>query len=117
MQQDYRDLEIDTIRNAYYRNVVCTLPNFQLVLMSLKPGEDIPREKHTSTTQFIRVERGEGIAKIGNKTYNLYDGVSLVIPPNKYHYIKNNSQKVLKLCTIYTPPEHKPNTLQKRQSN
>lgn len=98
------NLEKDTKSNNFYRKVIETTPQIQLVLMSLEPGIEIGREKHTHTTQFIRVESGKGVAYIGNERFNLKDGDAVVIPPNVYHNIKATTE--LKLYTIYSPPEH-----------
>jgi len=108
----YRDIEKLTIDNNYYRHVLYTLPNFQLVLMSLKPGVEIGMEAHPTITQFIRVESGNGVAIIDNVKYPLSDGFAVVIPPKSNHNIINTSTKSLKLYSIYTPHEHKPGTLQ-----
>ena len=105
---DYRNIERDTLSNKMYRKVVYTTPTLQLVLMSLKPHEDIPKEIHKKTTQFIRVEAGSGLARVGRTEYKLKDGMSITIPPNTEHYIKNTSRTTdLKLYTLYSPPEHK----------
>lgn len=114
---DFRNIEKDTIKNTNYRHVIWTNNNFQLVLMNLKPGETIPHETHTTTTQFIRVEKGSGTAKIGNKEYKLKENFSLTIPPGKEHFIINEKENKedLKFYTIYTPPEHRPNRFNKRQ--
>ena len=116
---DVRNIEHDTLENKYYRKVIYTLKKmFQLVLMTLNPGEDIPMETHRHTTQFIRVEKGKGIAVLGKqkRKYLLKDGVSVTIPMNTPHYIKNTSRtQPLQLYTIYVPPEHSPKTHTKRQ--
>lgn len=113
---DHRNIEKDTKNNIYYRKVIYTLPEFQLVLMSLNPGEDIPLEIHKQTTQFIRIESGYGQAIINKKKYILKDGVSIIVPPNTYHYIQNTSKtKPMKLYSIYTPAEHPKHKLNKRQ--
>jgi mannose-6-phosphate isomerase-like protein (cupin superfamily) len=85
----------------------------QLVYMSIKPLDDIHKEVHKEHDQFIRVEQGEGNAIINGETYKLYDGIGIMIPAGAIHQIINTSKdKDLKLYTIYSPPEHKPNTLQ-----
>lgn len=77
----------------------------QVALMSLKPGEDIPREVHNGD-QVINILSGHGVAEIG-KTRKLFrSGNMLVIPAGKSHYIKNTGREPLKLYTIYSPPEH-----------
>ena len=116
---DYRNIEKDTETNNLYRKVIHTVPNkFQLVLMSLNVGEDIPAEVHEKQVQFIRIESGEGLAIVGpsKKRYKLKEGISITIPPKTRHYIKNTSEKdKLKLYTIYAPPDHPPNERNKRQ--
>ena len=108
-----QNIEKITIKNKNYRAVIYTLPNFQLVLMSLKPGDEIGMEIHPNTTQFVRVEKGKGIAIINDITYILSDGAAVVVPPGSRHNIVNTSvDEDLKLYTIYTPPEHPSNRLQ-----
>ncbi len=105
-----KNLETSTLNNTYYRNVVYTLPNLQLVLMNIKPNSGIDKEVHPNTTQFIRIESGRGAAIVGKNKYNLRDGATVIVPPGVEHEIINTSDTDdLKLYTIYTPPEHKPN--------
>ena len=114
---DYRNIEKDTLKNKMYRKVLHTVPGKnQLVLMSLKPGEDIPKETHKKISQFIRIESGKGHAIIDGKKYILKDGNSIIIPPKAEHYIKNTSKtNDLKLYTIYSPEAHSPNKTNRRQ--
>jgi len=104
------NIEKLTVKNTYYRKVLSTTSTMQLVLMSLCPDEEIGREKHSHTTQFIRVEAGRAKAIIGNKKYFLKDGDAIVIPPNTWHNVINTGKKDLKLYTLYAPPEHPPGT-------
>jgi mannose-6-phosphate isomerase-like protein (cupin superfamily) len=85
----------------------------QLVLMSLKPDEDIPEETHANTTQFIRVEEGTASVIVNDRKNKLLPGDSIIIPPGTKHYVKNISESDLKLYTIYSPPEHKEGLTQK----
>ena len=108
------NIEKETLKNTNYRKVVYTDKYQQLVLMSLNPKEYIHLEKHNAT-QFFRVEKGKGIAKVGGKDIKLKDGVSVTVPPNTFHKIINTGSVPLKLYTIYSPPQHKPGTVDKRQ--
>lgn len=109
------NIERETLRNNNYRKVLFTTPQQQLVVMSLMPGEDIPAETHNGT-QFIRVEAGKGVAEIGATKSNIRDGSVVMIPPRHRHYVKNTSRtEPLKLYTIYSPPEHRPGLIQRRQ--
>lgn len=81
--------------------------NQQFVLMSIPQGDGIKMETHESHDQFIRIEKGEGKAIIGNSTYKLKDGTAFIIPAGTSHQISNTSNsEPLKLYTIYSPPEH-----------
>jgi mannose-6-phosphate isomerase-like protein (cupin superfamily) len=102
----YIDLELETKENQFYRRVIYTLPDFQLVLMSLKPGDEVPMETHPKLTQFIRVESGQGWAYIGQNQYKLYDGIAVVVPHNTKHRIVNDGDSDLKFYTIYSQPDH-----------
>ena len=106
------NIEKITIKNNYYRKVIHTTSNMQLVIMSLKPNEEIGSEIHSHTSQFIRVEEGFAKAIINNKRYYLKSGDAIIIPPGARHNIINTSSEELKLYTIYTPPEHNPKTKQ-----
>ena len=109
------NIEKITLDNEYYRKVLYTTDNMQLVVMTIKPGEDIELELHDNTDQFIRVEKGEGRLLIGTsniESYHLEDGVAVIIPKGTYHRVVNTSDKSkLKLYSIYTPPEHDVNRI------
>ena len=98
------NIERDTIKNTLYRKVLNTTPQLQLVLMTIPAGENIGAETHKTTTQFIRVEKGTGVATVGGMRKRLKDGDAIIIPPNVRHDIKATSD--LHLYTIYSPPEH-----------
>lgn len=106
----HTNIEDETINNTCYRKVLSTTNNQQLVLMSLNPKEDIDFEIHPNNDQFIRIEKGTGIALIGkNKEirYDLSDGMIIIIPANTWHQIINTSDTdSMKLYTIYSPPHH-----------
>jgi mannose-6-phosphate isomerase-like protein (cupin superfamily) len=106
------DIERLTLDNPYYRHVIHTTPNMQLVLMSLKPRQDIGMEVHPYITQFFRVESGVGTAIINGVHHELRNGVVVVIPLGAQHNIINTSNiQDLKMYTIYSPPNHQANRL------
>ena len=107
------NLETETIKNNNYRKVIETTKTMQLVLMSLKPQEDIPAEIHSNTTQFFRVEKGVLSITVNGVKKTVKDGQSLIVFPGKKHYVKCISTMPAKLYTIYSPPEHPANLVQK----
>jgi mannose-6-phosphate isomerase-like protein (cupin superfamily) len=116
------NIEKETIKNKNYRKVLSTTPNMQLVVMLIKPQTEIGLEKHSKIDQFIRIEKGKGKAIITNnkkeiiQTTRLKDGSVIIIPKNTWHNIINTGDENLQLYTIYSPPEHPPNTLQRNKT-
>ena len=101
-------IEGDTLGNKNFRKVLYTSKHSQLVLMSLRPGEEIGVETHRENDQFFRVEKGRGRCLIDGNAYELSDGDAVVIPSGAQHNIINVSDtEELKLYTIYSPPHHK----------
>jgi mannose-6-phosphate isomerase-like protein (cupin superfamily) len=107
------NIEQDTIENENYRKVLFTGEKMQLVVMSLKAGEDIPLEVHNDIDQFLRIEKGQASVKIGEEEFNLKDDDVIIIPAGNKHYVKNTGESDLKLYSIYATPEHAPGTVHK----
>ncbi len=100
-------LESETRKNGDFRRVLYTGKYSQLVLMSLKPGEEIGMETHGDVDQFFRFEQGEGKVVIDGVEHLVKDGTGVIVPAGAKHNVVNTSkQKELKLYTIYSPPEH-----------
>lgn len=113
----HTNIEKKSIENEYFREVLFTGPNSQLVVMALKPGEEIGLETHGDVDQFIRVEAGEGKAVMDGEEYMLEDGSAIVIPAGTEHNVVNISPaRALKLYTVYTPPEHPDGTIHKTKA-
>ena len=101
-------IEDDALRNTNFREVLYTAKYCQLVLMSLRPGEEIGMETHQTNDQFFRVEKGHGKCLIDGNEYELHDGDAVIVPSGARHNIVNTSDtEELKLYTIYSPPHHK----------
>jgi mannose-6-phosphate isomerase-like protein (cupin superfamily) len=101
------DIEKETTKNTDFRRVLYTGRHSQLVLMSLKPGEEIGEETHNDVDQFFRFEAGEGKVIIDRKEHNVKDGSAVIVPAGARHNVINTSKRMnLRLYTIYSPPEH-----------
>lgn len=101
------NIEKDTLENNNFRNVLYTSKYSQLVLMSLKPGEEIGMEVHNENDQFFRFEIGEGKVVIDGNEYAVKDGSAIVVPAGAQHNVINISEtQDLKLYTIYSPAHH-----------
>lgn len=97
-----------TVENDNFRKVLYTSKHCQLVLMSLKPKEEIGMETHVYNDQFFRIESGRGKCTIDGHEYEIKDGDAIVVPAGAKHNILNTSvTEHLKMYTIYSPPHHK----------
>ncbi|VVC03583.1 Cupin domain protein [Candidatus Burarchaeum australiense] len=101
------DLENETKKNTDFRRVLYTGKNSQLVLMCLRPGEEIGMETHPDRDQFFRFDAGEGKVIIDGIGHPVKDGHGVIVPAGAKHNVVNTSKTAdLKLYTIYSPPEH-----------
>lgn len=102
------NIEKSTLENKNFRKVLYTSKHMQLVLMSLKAGENIGEEIHTNIDQFFRFESGNGKCIIDGNAYDVAADDVIIVPAGAKHNIINVDEKVeLKMYTIYAPPNHK----------
>lgn len=108
MKGFHAHIEQETLENTQFRTVLYTGKHSQLVLMCLKPKEDIGMETHEENDQFFRFEQGEGMCVIDGHEYPVQNGSAIVIPAGAKHNIMNTSETDdLKMYTIYSPAHHK----------
>ncbi|HYE69134.1 MAG TPA: cupin domain-containing protein [Anaerovoracaceae bacterium] len=113
-------INIDEItkQNDKFRTALWTGDYLQLTLMSIKPGEEIGLEIHPNLDQFLRIEEGQGLVRMGNRRDRLvyeemvYDEFAIVIPAGTWHNLINTGNKPLQLYSIYAPPQHPWGTVQ-----
>ncbi|WP_209703352.1 cupin domain-containing protein [Clostridium algifaecis] len=106
-----------TKQNNNFRTALWTGKHLQVTLMSINVGDDIGLEIHPNVDQFIRVEEGQGLVKMGKDKYKLgfqkkvYDGFAIMVPAGTWHNVINTGNKPLKVYSIYAPPQHPRNTV------
>jgi mannose-6-phosphate isomerase-like protein (cupin superfamily) len=105
------DIEDQAEDNSDFRRVIYTGNHLQLVLMSLKPGEEIGEEVHRNRDQFFRIEKGKGEALIDGKRSKIKGDDAVLVPAGARHNIINTGDKPLRLYTLYGPPEHRDGTV------
>lgn len=105
------NIEQDTLENSNFRQVLFTGPNMQLVVMTLRPGEEIGLEKHDTHDQFFRVEQGQAKVIMDGEEAALQQGFAAIVPAGTEHNVINAGETDLKLYTIYAPPQHAPGTV------
>ena len=110
-------------QNNTFRTVLWTGNHLQLTLMSINVGEDIGLENHPNLDQFIRIEQGYGLVKMGQNKNNLNflrrvaDGYAIIIPAGTWHNLINTGNIPLKLYSIYAPPQHPKGTVHKTKAD
>jgi mannose-6-phosphate isomerase-like protein (cupin superfamily) len=111
-------IEKQTLENTYFRQVLFTGQHAQLVVMCLRPGEEIADEVHANVDQFFRIEQGEAKFVFNEKEeHRVRDGDAVVVPAGTYHNVINTSKTLeLKLYTIYSPPNHPDGTVHKTRA-
>lgn len=97
--------------NTDFRKVLFTGKHTQLVVMTLKPGEEIGLETHQSVDQFFRIDHGSGEVIIDGVTSPISDGFAVVVPAGSQHNVINTGEDDLKLYTLYSPPNHPEGTI------
>lgn len=111
-----------TLENEAFRTVVFTGEHTQLTVMRLEPGQDIGREAHPETDQFIRIERGRARVEFGREegsvdaTYDVEDDWAIVVPAGVWHNVINTGSRDLQLYSLYSPPEHAPGTIHRTKA-
>jgi mannose-6-phosphate isomerase-like protein (cupin superfamily) len=101
-----------TKQNDNFRTALWTGDYMQLTLMSIPVGGEIGLENHPNNDQFIRIEEGQGIVKMGDRKDRLdfqekvLDDYAFIIPAGKWHNLINTGNIPIKLYSIYAPPQH-----------
>ncbi len=110
------NIKKETLENNNFRKVLFTGSKMQLVLMYLKPGEEIGLETHEGHDQFLRIEEGEAKIILNDEVILAEDDFAIVVPAGiKHNVINTSTEKPLKLYTIYAPPEHEDGIVQKEK--
>lgn len=111
------DIEQLTTQNQDYRRVLYTGHHLQLVLMTLRPGEEIGEEVHDDRDQFFRIERGEGELVIDGATHRVSADMAMIVPAGARHNVRNTGRVPLQLYTLYGPPEHRHGTVHRTKAD
>ncbi|MCJ7827003.1 MAG: cupin domain-containing protein [Demequinaceae bacterium] len=117
-----KNIEKISLKNKNFRKVVFTGKHAQVVLMRLAPGEEIGWEAHPKVDQFFRLEQGKVRLDLGTKngvadeSHEAKDAWAFVVPAGVFHNVTNVGEKVVKLYTIYSPPNHPAGTIHKTKA-
>ena len=110
------NIEELTEENTDFRRVLYSGTHLQLVLMSVAPGEELGGEIHSDNDQFFRIEDGKGMIVIDGVTHKVGSGDGIVVPAGAHHNLICTGHDVLKIYTIYGPPHHRDQLVQKTKA-
>jgi mannose-6-phosphate isomerase-like protein (cupin superfamily) len=116
------NIEKTTLENTTFRTAVWTGEHAQLTVMRLAAEEDIGREVHDGD-QFLRIEQGQARVELSrseetvDETYDVEDDWAIVVPAGSWHNVVNTGAGDLKLYSVYSPPEHPPNTVHRTKAD
>lgn len=111
------DLKQAVCRNTNFRTALWTGSHLQLTLMYIPAGGEIGLEMHADTDQFLRLEAGKGLVKMGSCKEKLIlqkcisAGDAVIVPAGTWHNIINTGSCPLKIYSIYAPPKHPHGTI------
>ena len=117
------DIERATLENETFRTVLHPGDRLQLTVMRLAPGEDLGRERHAHTDQFLRIESGTGRVEFGrnedavDESHDVEDDWAIVVPAGMWHDVVNTGDRDLKLYSLYSPPEHPDGTVHRTKAD
>ncbi len=117
------NIEKVTLENNTFRTALWTGKNLQLTVMSIEPGDDVCLEVHDDHDQFLRIEKGSALVKMGPSEDNLdqewhaSDDDAIFVPAGIWHNIINSGKEALKLYSIYAPAEHAHGTIHKTKAD
>jgi mannose-6-phosphate isomerase-like protein (cupin superfamily) len=105
------NIESATLENENYRTTLWTGKSLQVTVMAIQPGHDIGLEVHDDHDQFLRIEQGSATVYMGPSEANLaeqqaQDDDAVFVPAGTWHNLVNTGDDVLKVYSVYAPPEH-----------
>ena len=110
------NIEEQTEANTDFRRVLYSGSRLQLVVMSVAPGEELGGEIHDDTDQFFRIESGKGRIVIDGVPHKVKAGDGVIVPAGAHHNVICAGHDALKLYTIYGPPHHRDQLVQKTKA-
>ena len=117
------DIEQATLDNTNFRTVLWTGEHTQLTVMLIGAGDDIGLEQHPDHDQFIRIEQGKARVELGptedqiEETHEVEDDWAIIVPAGVWHNVVNTGDGELKVYSLYSPPEHPPNTAHRTKAD
>ena len=112
-----KDLESKAMENTTFRTVLATSKHTQVVVMDVKPGEDIGKEIHPNEDQVLYLISGRGTIYMDGKEMDFNKGDCVLVPAGTEHNFTTIGDKSMKIITTYSPPHHPDGTVHKTKAD
>jgi mannose-6-phosphate isomerase-like protein (cupin superfamily) len=112
----FHDLKGEAKTNNYFRRVIETGNQMQVVLMSIAVGEEIGMEVHPDNEQWLLSVSGQGKAILNGEESEFNEGDMVLVRAGTNHNFINTGSEPLKIITLYSPPHHAPGTVHKTKA-
>jgi len=116
MNDYFHDLKGEALTNNYFRHVIETGENMQVVLMSIAPGEEIGMEVHPDNEQFLLSVAGQGKVILNGVAAEFNEGDMVLVKAGVKHNFITVGNEPMKIITLYSPPHHAPGTIHKTKA-
>lgn len=112
-----KDLESKAMKNTTFRTVLATSKHTQVVVMDVKPGEDIGKEIHPNEDQVLYLISGRGTIYMDGKEMDFNKGDCVLVPAGTEHNFTTIGDESMKIITTYSPPHHPDGTVHKTKAD
>jgi len=110
------DIVARTQHNQWFREVLATGRNAQVVVMRIPPGGEIGEEVHHGVDQVLVFVEGQGEVILDGEHSPVLPDRLVLVPAGTLHNVVNTGSEDLRLYTIYAPPEHAPGTIHRTKA-
>lgn len=102
--------------NQYFRQVLATGKNVQVVIMSIPPGGEIGEETHPDNDQTLFLADGAGQVVLDGQAADFNPGDLVLVPAGTKHNFITKGDVSMKIITTYSPPHHPDGTVHKTKA-
>lgn len=112
-----KNLEKTAMQNDTFRTVIASSKHTQVVVMDVKPGEDIGLETHPNEDQVLYLISGKGEVLLNGQKSEFNTGDCVIVPAGMEHNFTTVGDQSMKIITTYSPPHHPDGTVHKTKAD
>jgi len=111
-----KNIKQQALDNEYFRQVLATGKNTQVVIMHIPAGGDIGEETHNDNDQVLYLVAGKGTVFLDGQPTDYNEGDAVLVPAGTLHNFVASPDQALKIITTYSPPHHPEGTIHKTKA-